>query len=262
MLDLLDLLLLRCGIPSDDWTLTFRRIDGSSRSRTVYFLPWHTPLHVAHHFGFTPLEFLACYEMPAAIVSSAPELSVQAMHCLVDDAETVLKNSGARGDEVLIVGLSIGSYPATYLANRIGARLCAVAGADRADLMLWQSRAARHVKRRCMQRGVDLARCSRAMAGLHPVQNLSGLAQDSMFIVGTRDPFIPPRRSKGLLRAVRRHAPQARVVTLHTGHVKTMVKSACYQRAMLGVEAPRAWWHVSTPAGLLLPLSLARAKDS
>jgi len=91
MLDLLDLLLLRRGIPSDDQSLTFRRIDGQPTAKVIYFLPWHTPFHVARHVGFTPLEFLACYEMPAAIVSSTPQLSVEAMHRLVDDAEALLE---------------------------------------------------------------------------------------------------------------------------------------------------------------------------
>src|SRR5262245_27395664 len=143
MFDFLDHLLLRRGIASDDQTLAFRRIDGHPRSKVIYFLPWHTPLSVARHFGFTPLEFLACYEMPPAIVSSTPEYSVEAVKRMADDAGALLDQHGVRADEVLIVGLSVGSYPATYLANRIGARLCAVATADRADLMLWQSPAAR-----------------------------------------------------------------------------------------------------------------------
>ena len=43
MLDLVDLLLLRRGIPADDRGLTFRRIDGNALSKVLYFLPWHTP---------------------------------------------------------------------------------------------------------------------------------------------------------------------------------------------------------------------------
>jgi len=262
MLDLLDLYLLRRGIPSDDQTLTFRRIDGNQPSAVIYFLPWHTPFNIAQHFGFTPLPFLACYEMPPAIVSCTPELSVEAMRRMVEDAEAVLAKGGVRASEALIVGLSVGSYPATYLANRLGARLCAVATADRADLMLWQSPAARLVKRRCLQRGVDLARCSKAMSGLHPVQNLSGISADSMFILGQRDPFIPPRRAAGLLRAVRKHAPQARVVSLDAGHVKTMVCSARYQRAMLGLEERSSWWQPSFPSSLSLRLSVPRLEQN
>src|SRR6185295_7630351 len=118
MLDLLDLWLLRRGIPSDDTTLAFRRIEGSPTSKVIYFLPWHTPHYVAKHVGFTPLEFLACYEMPPAIVSSVPELSVEAMRRLVDDAQAILVNRGVRTRDAIVVGLSVGTYPATFLANR------------------------------------------------------------------------------------------------------------------------------------------------
>lgn len=219
MLDILDPLLLRRGIPSDDRTLTFRRVDGTSRSRIIYFLPWHTPTYVARHFGFTPLEFLACYEMPPAIVSSTPELSVMAAKNLVADAERLVQNSGVDPVDVLVVGLSVGTYPATLLPNRIGARLCAVAAGDRVDLMLWQSPAARLIKRRCLLRGIDIAQYSDAVNGLHPVQNLSGLAPESMFIVGERDPFVRPGRRRGLIRAIRR------------------------------IEQVRAWWGPPSAAG-------------
>ena len=97
MFDLLDLLLLRRGTPSDDRTLRFRRIDGSPTAKVIYFLPWHTRFVFARQAGFTPLDFLACYEMPLAIVSSVPELCVQAMQGLVADAESLLQDRAIRG---------------------------------------------------------------------------------------------------------------------------------------------------------------------
>jgi hypothetical protein len=100
----------------------------------IYFLPWHTPFLIARQAGFAPLDFLACYEMPEAIVSSEPQLCAQAMHALVSDAYALMRDRSVAGQDALIVGLSIGSYPATYLANRVGARLCSVASADRADM--------------------------------------------------------------------------------------------------------------------------------
>jgi hypothetical protein len=254
MLDLLDLWLLRRGIPTDDQTLTFRRIDGNPASKVIYFLPWHTPFYVAKHVGLTPLSFLACYEMPPAIVSSVPELSVEAMHRLVEDARALLMHQGLCGGEALIVGLSVGTYPATFLANMIGARLCAVGAADRADLMLWESPAARLVKRRAQQRGVRLSHYSRAMRGHHPVQNLARLAADSVFVMGARDPFIPTRRANGLLKAIAKFAPQARVISLDAGHVKTMMRSAQHQRAITGGERGRSWESdTSMAAHLSLP---------
>ena len=80
MLDLLDLLLLKRGLPGDDRTLSFRRIDGDANAKVIYFLPWHTPLSVCRQAGFTPLE------LPRAIVSSDPQLGVKAMRLLVADA--------------------------------------------------------------------------------------------------------------------------------------------------------------------------------
>ena len=55
MLDLLDHILLRRGVHSDDRTLAFRRIDGNPQSSIVYFLPWNTPFGVARKAGFTPI---------------------------------------------------------------------------------------------------------------------------------------------------------------------------------------------------------------
>ena len=251
MLDLLDLLLLKRGLPGDDRTLSFRRIDGDANAKVIYFLPWHTPLSVCRQAGFTPLEFLACYEMPRAIVSSDPELGVKAMRLLVADAETLLAARGLAPQNTLIVGLSVGTYPAIYLANRIGARLCAVAAADRGDLMLWQSPAARIVKRRAIQRGVRLWQFSQAMLGCHPVQNLAGIGRNSLFVVGERDPFIPPRRRAALLQAIDRHTPGTRVATVPGGHVKTLMASAHYQQAMLGIATPRKYWWIRMGASPL-----------
>jgi pimeloyl-ACP methyl ester carboxylesterase len=247
MFDFLDLLLLRRGIPSDDRTLTFRRIDGSEQSPVIYFLPWHTPYTIARQAGFTPLDFLAAYEMPRAIVSSEPELSVKAMLGLVDDAAKVLRDHGVAPAKATIVGLSVGTFPATYLANRIGARLCAVAGADRADLMFWQSPAARIVRRRAVQKGFRFADYAKAMLGYHPAHNLSGIHRKSLFVVGSRDPFIPPRRKAGLLRAIDAHAPSARVVSLDAGHFRTLMVSSRYQREMLGIVPVRRSWQIRLP---------------
>jgi hypothetical protein len=247
MFDYLDLLLLRRGIPSDDRTLTFRRIDGSEQSRVIYFLPWHTPFKVARQAGFTPLDFLAAYEMPRAIVSSEPELGVKALHGLVDDAERVLSDHGVTPAEAVIVGLSVGNFPATYLANRIGARLCAVAGGDRADLMFWQSPAARIVKRRAIQKGYRLSDYARVTRGYHPAQNLSGIHRKSLFVIGSRDPFVPPGRKAGLVTAIETHAPSARLVTLDAGHFRTLMVSARYQREMLGIVPVRRSWQIRLP---------------
>jgi hypothetical protein len=253
MLDFVDLLLLRRGIPADDWTLSFRRIDGHAASRVIYFLPWHTRFAFARRTGIAPLDFLACYEMPPAIVSSEPALCMQAMLGLVLDAERLLNDRGLPGKDATIVGLSVGSYPATYLANRIGARLCSVASSDRGDLAIWESPATRLIKYRAIKRGYRLCHYSQALSGSHPAQNLTGIAPDSIFVVGIRDPCVPHQRNAGLLQAIEACVRKAQVIKLDAGHFKTLVVSGRYQRKMLaGGSKPRGW-------RLPLPLAAVRA---
>ena len=240
MLDLVDLLLLRRGIPADDRTIASRRIDGVPTAKVIYFLPWHTPFAFARHAGFIPLDFLACYEMPTAIVSSEPALCVQAMLGLVGDAERLLASRGL-GEDAVIVGLSVGSYPATYLANRIGARLCSVASADRGDLAIWESPATSIVKRRAMHKGYELSHYSDALIGTHPADNLVGIGAGSVFVMGDRDPYVPSRCKTGLALAIEKRARDAEIVKLRAGHFKTLMASARYQRRMLGIERTRPW---------------------
>jgi hypothetical protein len=244
MLDLVDHLLLRRGIALDDCSLAFRRIEGNPRSKVVYFLPLQTSFSVARQAAFLPLDFLAAYEMPNAIASSEPDLCLQAMLALANDAHQLLIDHNVAAGDAVIVGLSAGSYPATYLANRIGARLCSVASADRIDLLIWESPAARIVRRRASQKGYVVSHYTSTLEGSHPAQNLRGLAPRSLFVVGRRDPFIPTGRMNGLLAAVEAHAPCCHVVRLAAGHVATMMLSGRHQRCLSGVTARSPAWRL------------------
>jgi hypothetical protein len=254
MFDLVDLFLLRRGIPADDRTLAFRRIDGDQTSNVIYFLPWHTPFAFAWHAGFVPLNFLACYEMPNAVVSSEPELCAQAMLGLAAHAGQLLVDRGVVED-ALIVGLSVGSYPATYLANRIGARLCSVASADRGDLAIWESPATHIIKRRAVHKGYQLSDYSQALFGTHPAENLARIGAGSVFVMGDRDPHVPQGCKAGLLRAIETDAPGSQVIRLNAGHFKTLAASGRYQRRMLGIEDSKAW-QVRMPSLSLPQLTL------
>jgi pimeloyl-ACP methyl ester carboxylesterase len=248
MLDLLDLILLKRGIPADDETLVFRRIDGNPQSRVIYFLPWHTPFRFARHFGFMLLDFLAAYEMPPAIVSSEPARSVQAALGLLADAESTLLGHGVDPKDALIVGLSVGAYAATLLANRHGARLCAVTGADRADLMVWESPAARLIKRRALQKGYALSHYTEAMRGLNPAENLARIAKSSVFVLGTRDPFVPAKRSAAWISAIEQFQPSAKLVKFDGGHVRTLAMCKIAQQEFAGAR-PAARWRARRSIG-------------
>lgn len=248
MLDLLDLILLRRKVPADDWTTRFRRIDGTPGARVIYFLPWNTPFVIARHAGLIPLEFLACYEMPPAIVSSNPVSSVEAMLAMVEDARELIIGCGRPASDLLIVGLSVGSYPATVLANLTGATLCSIASADRGDLMIWQSPAVLTVKQRAIQKGYRLIDFARAMRGYNPIDNMIGVRSGSVFVVGKKDLLVPLPRSVRLMDAGRSVARHARFVALDAGHIVTLFKSAQVQRAVFErIVAASTWFVIRQP---------------
>jgi pimeloyl-ACP methyl ester carboxylesterase len=206
----------------DDESLDFQRIGGNAGSATVVFLPWCMPFKLAVACRIVPANYRACYEMPRAIVSSDPETCIRALHMVVDDATRDFQQSGLDASEIVVVGLSIGNAAATMFANRIGARLCSIASADRGDLTLWESPASRHVKVRAEEKGFRVSDFTAALRGNHTIDNLANLAPGSRFIVGMRDELLPQQRRDGLLTAVRRVLPVADIIHIDATHFGTM----------------------------------------
>ncbi|WP_295555430.1 hypothetical protein [uncultured Hyphomicrobium sp.] len=209
----------------DDTSTVFSRIDGDPRATVICCLPWRMPYRLALASRCVPKSFLACYEMPRAIVSSEPELCIRAVHAVIDDAVRVVARTRLEPSQVLVVGLSIGNAVATALANRIGARLCSVASADRGDLTLWESPASAQVKALAITKGYRLADFTRVMHGLHTVENLTNLAPGSRFVFGLKDEVIPEPRREGLIAAVRRDLPAAEISFVDAGHFATMAET-------------------------------------
>ena len=105
-------------------------------------------------------------------MSSEPELCVRAFHAIIDDALRLIREVGIRPQDLVVIGLSVGTAPATYLANHFGARLYSVASADYGHLMLWQSPATLLVKARAIEKGYSLADFAdaRATSGREPLK--------------------------------------------------------------------------------------------
>lgn len=183
------------------------------------------PYRLAHGMGLVPRDFLVCYEMPGAIVSSEPELCIKALRLLAEDAEATVRRAEIDPRHLVVVGMSMGTAVATYFANRMGARLWSIASADRGDLMLWESPAARVIKDRASDKGYGLSDFTHASQGYHPIENLSNLAPGSRFVIGLRDEAVPAPRREGLVSGVRRELSHAEIAFHDAGHIQTLVAS-------------------------------------
>jgi pimeloyl-ACP methyl ester carboxylesterase len=152
-------------------------------------------------------------------------LCVAALRRLADDAEMTVVRAKMDPRAIIVVGMSMGTAVATYFANRIGARLWSIASADRGDLMLWESPAARVIRDRAADKGYALSDFTHASYGYHPVENLGNLAAGSRFVIGLRDEAVPAPRREGLVAAVRHEIPHAEISFLDAGHIQTLVTS-------------------------------------
>lgn len=226
--------ILRSLSVGDDTSIDFLRVDGDPDGHIVCFLPWRMPYRLAQASRLVPRNFLACYEMPRAIVSSEPELCVRAVHAVVEDALDVVARARLDPARLLVVGLSIGNAVATLMANRMGVRLYSIASADRGDLTLWESPASLRVKELAETKGYKLADFTQAMHGLHTVENLGNLAPGSRFVISAMDELVPRARRDGLVAAVRRDRPEAEITYVEQGHFGTMIETV---RAMYPADA-------------------------
>jgi hypothetical protein len=222
-----------------DESTAFLSIEGDPGSTTIVFLPWCMPYRLAMARRIVPENYLTCYEMPPAIVSSEPETCILALHAVVDDATRNFHRSRLTPDQVLVVGLSIGNAAATMFANRIGARLCSVASADRGDLTLWESPASRHVKARAEEKGYRVSDFTRVLEGHHTIDHLDNLAPGSRFVIGLQDELLPEARREGLVAAVTQRVPGAEIIRIDSTHFGTM-RETIRRGLCLPAQIPRA----------------------
>jgi hypothetical protein len=114
----------------------FRRIVAHDPNGAIYFLPWRTSFKTALDYGLVGLrQWRLCYELPAAVVTADPDVCARANRAVIEDAADQIE----RRRPPVLVGLSMGTVPATLLAGRYRAPLWSFASADRGDLMIWQS---------------------------------------------------------------------------------------------------------------------------
>lgn len=209
-------------------SLAFRRIDGNDPSGPIYFLPWRTSFALALAVGMIGLKrWRACYELPLRFVSADPEQSAETIKSIQQDVDRKIQTQGAPS---LVIGFSIGTVPATLVASRYRLPLWSFASADRGDLMIWQSPAARKVRDEARHAGLDLHDFARSLRGLCPIDCVSGVDPRSRFVSGAFDRYIPRRRSQALMKEAARVVPAENIRCLPLGHFGVILSSSFLQR--------------------------------
>jgi hypothetical protein len=207
---------------------SFSRIDGPDRSGPAYFLPWKTEFSTAVRFGLIAADdWRCCYRLPDSIVSPSPEACVRSVRELQEDFG---KQCVLIGPPSLVIGFSMGTVPATLISNEYGVPLWSFASADRGELMIWSSPAARSIRLEAEQRGYQLADFASALSAINPINCLDNIDPASRFIVGSFDRYVPVERSEPLILMATIRMPRKNVLRLPLGHKGVMLASHFIQR--------------------------------
>ena len=141
---------------------------------------------------------------------------------MVEHAERLLARHGVKPVDALIVGAKCRdlSGNAACQPPQCPALLRGRSRSGGFDRL--ESPAARIVRRRAVAKGYSRENYTDVMRGYNAAENLDNIATDSMFVMGTRDPFVPMTRSAAWARAIQKAQPSAQIVRLEAGHVRTL----------------------------------------
>jgi hypothetical protein len=205
---------------------------GQPESDVIYFLPWSTPYILARACGLLALPFAACYETPTRAVCADPVESVVAFRRIISDAADLIE-SRSRPDPPLIVGFSLGTVAATFVANMIGAPLLSICGAARGEDMIWESPSATAIRQAAEERGYRRPHFYSALGPLNPAENLDSLDRRSLFLIADHDRVIPSEQSEVWNEILLSRRPRARVLRTRSGHLKAIIASRYLQKTWL-----------------------------
>ncbi len=206
--------------------LSCRRVEFSSLPASdrqiVCFLPWLFSYARSIDAGLIPAGCLLAYEMPHAIVSPSPDKSIEALQVVVRDFREFMDRRQLHPASLTLVGLSIGNFAATYIANQIGARLYSVASGDRGEELVWNSVLAKGIRAQAEARGLSYADFKTALHAFNPINNLDNLGDGSIFISGRFDRVVPYRCASTIAVTARTRNHTMRRIVLPFGHSGTL----------------------------------------
>lgn len=225
--------MLSAAFPNPD--THYERVDGNDHRGPIYFLPWNMDFETARWLGLIiGSKWQACYRLPRAMVSPDPELCASCIEAIEHD---VLRLAERNGRPSRLIGFSLGSVPATLMAGRFGSKVWSFASADRGELMIWSSPAARAIRREAERRGLGPDDFAAALHRYNPINWIEHVHPDSRIVVGLLDRYVPRARGKALLTHARRRIERSHLLELPLGHLAVLASSGWMQQRWLRAEA-------------------------
>ena len=195
MFGLIDVLSIKLNRNSQGTCCGLKRyfVEQEGSMTWVCFLPWRTDLETARKHHLLPKSGnLLVYKVPDNLLGSTPELTLEAFDCIRQDFESALEKYDLASKEIAFWGLSAGTIPAFYFANRYTCKkLVAVCPTARLGEGIFTARAARKIKKVAVANGYTAETYDNSISEINIENNLDKLPEDVTIYLARFDRFVP-----------------------------------------------------------------------
>lgn len=231
MLGVLDLIMASHNKVTDDEAKDAKKffkysLDRDSDLTWVCFLPRRTTLEIAQKYHLLPEEGnILAYEVPLNLIAGNPNDTRDAFFSLVKDFEDVHGNE-LKGRKISFLGISVGSMPALFLANRYKTeKVRVVCSTAKLGEGIFSAFAARKIKRDAVGLGFDAEAYDDILDEINPVENIENLPEDIKIVISRFDKYIPYKGGVELAKEIRKIKKNVKVYKFFTiGHFLTMLR--------------------------------------
>ncbi len=169
------------------------------------FLPWRTTLEEANQYNLIPKKGqIIIYEGPPNLAGLNPLQSKESLEKIADDLNEYVEKEGIPKKEISVIGLSIGTFPAFYVANNLGVkRIVVICPGARLGENIYGSIATRKIKKEAQEKYPHHEDYDRLLEGFNPIDNISNLPKNEVYVeIGKFDRYIPSRSGRELMDAL------------------------------------------------------------
>lgn len=189
------------------------------------FLPRRTNLDIAKKYNLLPRNGnVIAYEVPLNLIASNPNITKNTFFSLINDFKNEYSKLVSR--KIALLGISIGSIPAFYLANRYKAdKLRIVCTTEKLGDGIFSAFAARKIKKECIKEGFNAKIYDEILDGINPIKNISNLPGDTKIVISKFDNYIPYKGGLNLINEIKKRNKNIKFYKfLISGHFLTMFR--------------------------------------
>jgi hypothetical protein len=179
----------------------------------VCFLPWRYDLKEAQKKHLLPKKgSLLVYEGPPSLAGIDAFQAKKSLENLTKDFSNYLNENNDIRNKINILGISIGTLPAFYIANHFNVKkLVAVCPGARLGENIYKGIATKEVMKISVKRHKTYRDYDGVLNGMNPIDNINNLPKEVYVVIGGRDKYILTESGEELITALNKAGKNPKV---------------------------------------------------